>query len=310
MSGSAAKTRPRIGAHTSIAGSLERAAEKAFELGCDAFQIFSSSPRMWRAAKLDEGAVSRFRNARERYGLGPLLIHGNYLVNMASTDRVIRRKSKRAFRAELERAAIVGADYVVIHPGSHKGQTLGEAIRVLSDSIAQASKGFPWDGVELLLENTAGSGQTIGRDFDELAEIKAQVQDKASIPIGFCIDTAHCLAAGFDISTETGFKQTLRKIDKAIGIHNVRAVHANDSKTPLGSRLDRHEHIGRGTIGRDGFRRMLHHPKLRRLPFILETPNDEHGGYEMDVAELKTLLKRRPRIRRARKPAGAARASR
>ena len=253
---------------------------------------------MWRAAKLDPAEVRRFKNARERHGLEPLLIHGSYLVNMASAGRVIRRKSIRAFRAELERASIVGADYVVIHPGSHKGQTLGEAIRVLSESITQACKGFRWEGLELLLENTAGGGQTMGRDFRELAEIKARVQEKASIPLGFCIDTAHCYAAGFDISTEAGLKETLRKIDKTIGINNVKAIHANDSKTPLGSRLDCHEHIGRGGIGREAFRRMLHHPRLQRVPFILETPNDEHGGYEMDVAELKTLMKRRPRSRR------------
>ena len=252
---------------------------------------------MWRAAKLDPAAVSRFKDARERHGLAPLLTHGSYLVNMASADRVIRRKSIRAFRAELQRTVIVGADYVVIHPGSHKGQTLGEAIQVLSESIAQASKGFCWEGLELLLENTAGGGQTMGRDFWELAEIKARVQERVSIPLGFCIDTAHCYAAGFDIATEAGFTQTLRKIDKTIGINNVKAIHANDSKTPLGSRLDRHEHIGRGGIGREGFRRMLHHPRLRRVPFILETPNDERSGYEMDVAELKTLLRRRPRSR-------------
>ncbi len=285
---------PRIGAHTSIAGSLERAAEQAAALGCDTFQIFSRSPRMWRAGQLDPAAVERLKEARERFGLAPLVIHGNYLVNLAAADPIVRKKSIAAFRDEVNRAVALGAEYLVIHPGSHRGQTPARAMKTLANSVAKAVRGIRWNNLELLLENTAGGGTSIGRDFSELAELRDMIQKKASVPVGFCIDTAHSYEAGFDVSTSRGLNNTLRLIDDTIGIEAVRVIHANDSKTSLGSNADRHEHIGKGKIGREAFRRMLHHPKLRGKPFILETPQDAGGGHQRNVKALKTLLRRLP----------------
>jgi deoxyribonuclease-4 len=282
---------PRIGAHTSIAGSLERAAEEAAALGCNTFQIFSRSPRMWRSGKLDPAAVERLKDARERFGLTPLVVHGNYLVNLAAADAVVRQKSIAAFRDEVNRALTLGAEYLVIHPGSHRGQTLTRAMKTLAASVAKAVRGIRWNHLELLLENTAGGGASIGRDFSELAELREMIQKKASLPVGFCIDTAHSYEAGFDVSTPGGLHKTLRLIDETIGIEAVRVIHANDSKTALGSNADRHEHIGKGKIGREAFRRMLHHAKLRGKPFILETPQDEGSGHRRNVKALKTLLR-------------------
>jgi deoxyribonuclease-4 len=247
---------------------------------------------MWRSPTLDPAAVAQLKAFRAKHDLMPLVIHGNYLTNMAAADPVIRRFSIKGFRDEVERALAIGAEYLVIHPGSFRGQTLEQAIVVLADSIAAAAKGLRWDGLRLLLENTAGGGQTIGRDFPELAEIRECIEDKCAIPAGFCIDTAHCFAAGFDISTAPGLEETLGRIDHFLGLQNVPVIHANDSRTPLGSRVDRHEHIGEGGIGREGFRRILRHPKLRGKVFILETPVGEDGTHARNVKALKALLRR------------------
>jgi deoxyribonuclease-4 len=283
----------RIGAHESIAGSLERSVERALASECNALQIFSRSPRMWKAASLNGDAVERFRNARAEHDIWPVVIHGNYLMNMASPDPVIRELSTQAFRGEAERALAIGADYLVIHPGSYKGQTLGRAMRTLSASIARAVKGVRWDGLRLLLENTAGGGMSIGRGFEELAELRAQIERKASLSVGFCIDTAHCYEAGFDVSTAAGLEETLRSIDCAIGLDNVPVLHCNDSKTALGSRHDRHANIGKGYLGREAFRRFLRHPRLCSKAFILETPADPDGLHRQDVRAMKTLAKAR-----------------
>ena len=249
---------------------------------------------MWRAGQLDPAAVERLKEARERFGLAPLVIHGNYLVNLAAADPIVRKKSIAAFRDEVNRAVALGAEYLVIHPGSHRGQTPARAMKTLANSVAKAVRGIRWNNLELLLENTAGGGTSIGRDFSELAELRDMIQKKASVPVGFCIDTAHSYEAGFDVSTSRGLNNTLRLIDDTIGIEAVRVIHANDSKTSLGSNADRHEHIGKGKIGREAFRRMLHHPKLRGKPFILETPQDAGGGHQRNVKALKTLLRRLP----------------
>jgi apurinic endonuclease APN1 len=182
---------------------------------------------------------------------------------------------------------------LVIHPGSYRGQTLNRALRVLSGSVAGAVRGVRWNGLELLLENTAGGGMSIGRDFDELAELRSAIERKAAISIRFCIDTAHCYQAGFDLSTAEGLETTLQRIERSIGLDGVCVLHANDSKTALGSRHDRHANIGLGRLGREAFRRMLRDPRLRGKPFILETPAGEDGTHRRDVATLKALARRR-----------------
>ena len=298
MHATRSKTVRRIGAHTSIAGGLVNAANEALELGCNTLQIFTRSPRMWRSAPLDPDGVAQLKDARAEHDLSPLVIHGNYLTNMAAADTAVRNKSIEAFRDEVRRALMIGADYLVIHPGSYRGQTLDKAMNVLASSIAQAVKGLGsngsgWKGLQLLLENTAGGGQTMGRDFTELAELSGRIQKKAAIPAGFCIDTAHCFEAGYNVSTAAGLKKTTELIEQTIGLDSVKVIHANDSRTPLGSHADRHEHIGEGEIGSDAFRRILNHPKWRTKPFILETPADELGTHHKNVQALKSLSKRR-----------------
>lgn len=287
----------RIGAHESIAGSLDRAVERAVASGCNAVQIFSRSPRMWKAANLKADQVERFRIARAENDVWPVVIHGNYLMNMASADPTIRERSTMAFRGEIESALLIGADYLVIHPGSYRGQTLGKAMGALAASIARASKGIHWNGLQLLLENTAGGGMSIGRAFDELAELRARIETKASVPVGFCVDTAHCYEAGFDVSTAGGLRQTLRTIDGTVGLANVPVLHCNDSKTALGSNHDRHANIGKGHLGREAIRRFLHHPDLRGKAFILETPADADGLHKTDVRAMKALARHRPEPR-------------
>lgn len=280
---------PRIGAHTSIAGALENAALEAVGLGLNTFQIFSRSPRMWRATKLDPARIEALKALRKEHALKPLVIHANYLINLAADDAGNRARSTASFRREIKRALAIGAEYVVLHPGSAKDQTPQEAVARLASSFAKATRGIEWSGLELLLENTAGGGATLGRAFSELAAIREAILEKTDAPIGYCLDTAHMFAAGFDISTEAGLEETLRAAGRRLGLRRVRVIHANDSKTALGSRLDRHEHIGKGQIGAEAFRRILRHPKLRRKPFLLETPLGADGTHRANVATLKAL---------------------
>jgi deoxyribonuclease-4 len=294
----------RIGLHTSIAGSLERAAEQAVALGCNTFQIFSRSPRMWKSPPLDPAAIDRLKAVRTKHDLRPMVIHGNYLTNMAAADKAIRDNSIASFRDEVQRALALGAEYLVIHPGSYKGQTLPKAITTLARSIDKAVRGIKWDGLTLLLENTAGGGMSIGREFSELAELRALIEKKPGIPTGYCIDTAHCFEAGYDISTPDGLEGTIAAIERDLGLDNVPVIHTNDSKTPFGSRVDRHQHIGHGEIGAPAFGRILRHPKLAGKAFILETPIEEEGDDQRNVDMLKALAQARRKQNPDRKGAG------
>lgn len=282
----------RIGAHVSIAGSLLSAIDEADALGANAIQIFSRSPRMWKAPPLDPEQVAAFREARKERGIGPLAVHASYLLNMASPDRVNRQRSIRSFREELERARALGADGLVLHPGSAKGyETPAPAIEVLARSIAEACEGFNWERLGLWLENTAGGGASLGRTFEELAAIRETILAETEIPVGFCLDTAHTLAAGYDIATPIGLRETVKTVDRTLGLDRLKLIHANDSKSPLGSRLDRHEHIGEGKIGREAFGRIVNHPKLRSKPFVVETPHGADGTHQRNVQALRSLVR-------------------
>jgi deoxyribonuclease-4 len=283
-----------FGLHTSTAGGLDNAAREALEFGANCFQIFSSSPRTWRASPLDPTRIEAFHALRQKHDLGPVAIHCNYLINLAATDENVLRQSMMSFRGELERALAIGAEYLVLHPGSKKGHASpGDAVLLAAASIAAASKGLAFpaagQGFRLLLENTAGAGQSIGSAFEELASLSELAQRAgAQMQIGYCIDTCHCLAAGYDVASEAGLDETVRSLDRALGLDNVPMFHANDSKGALGSHLDRHANIGDGHIGLDGFRRILNHPHLADKAFILETPADD-GGAERDLATLRKL---------------------
>jgi deoxyribonuclease-4 len=279
----------RLGIHTSTSGSLEGAALTAAELGANTFQIFSASPRMWRARVPDPEQIRLIRAARERFDLNPLVVHANYLINLASQDPLIRAKSIDGFRGEIERAAAIGAEYLVVHPGSYRGQSVEAGIAAVALGLRDAAAGLRTLQVKVLLENTAGCGAALGSRFEELHSIRALARDLTSLPVGYCFDTCHLLAAGFDIATSAGLRNTLRDAELILGLENVCVIHANDSKTPLGSRVDRHANIGDGYIGRDAFRRILTHPKLRTKPFILETPVDEPGDDRRNLDTLKAL---------------------
>ena len=286
----------RIGIHTSIAGDIAGALDSAAKLGANALQIFSSSPRMWPrgGSRIAEADATRFRARRAELGLGPLVIHDNYLINLASPDRVMRTRSIQAFHDELVRAVALGADFLVAHPGSGLGTDKDQAIAEIAEGMRHAAKGMKLGDLRILVENTSGMGSAVGARFEE---IKAILDQTGDLPMGVCLDTAHTFEAGYDITTPEGLEATLAAVDRTVGLDRVYVLHINDSKTALGSRVDRHEHIGRGKIGLAGFGRILNHarlgPGLQGLPgraFILETPIDRPGDDRRNVRALWDLV--------------------
>ncbi len=286
----------RIGIHTSIAGDIAGALDSAAKLGANALQIFSSSPRMWPrvGSRIPEADAARFRARRAELALGPLVIHDNYLINLACPDRVMRTKSIQAFHDELVRAVALGADFLVAHPGAGLGNDKHQAIDDIAEGMRHAAKGMKLGGLRILVENTAGMGSAVGARFEE---VKAILDQTGDLPMGVCLDTAHTLEAGYDITTEEGLETTLAAVDRTVGLDRVYVLHVNDSKTPLGSRIDRHENIGRGKIGLQAFARILNHARLGPGPqglagraFILETPIDKPGDDRRNVRALWELV--------------------
>lgn len=280
----------RIGVHLGTAGGASNAVLRAQEIGANTFQIFSSSPRMWRAPKVDPKQCERMRALRAEHGVGPLVIHTSYLVNVCSQTEEVRRKSVDAFRGEMERALALGAEYLVLHPGSWKGMTRDEGLRLAAESISKAIEGLPWQGCgfAILIENTAGAECSLGGSFDQVAELVALLRNHA--PVGVCLDTCHTHVAGYDLVSETGYEETMRQIASTVGFESVRVWHCNDAKAARGSKLDRHEHIGQGTIGIEPFRRLLNDKRFADAAFIAETPVDEEGDEEKNVRVLKSLV--------------------
>jgi deoxyribonuclease-4 len=223
-------------------------------------------------------------------GLGPLVIHDNYLINLASANPVLRARSVQAFHQEIVRAIALGADYLVAHPGCcGVDRPVPEAISAIAQGLRQAARGLKLGDLRLLLENTAGQGTSIGSKFEELGDIIDACPD---LPLGLCVDTAHLFASGWDIRTDDGLDRTLMALDRTVSLDRVFVFHINDSKTQLGSRVDRHEHIGKGKIGLDAFRRILNHSLLGGRAFIAETPIDRPGDDRRNVATLWKLLRR------------------
>lgn len=286
----------RIGIHTSIAGSYLNALESARRLGCNALQIFSASPRMWAGgpARIAEVDAAAFRARREQLALGPLVIHANYLINLAAQQPMLRTRSIQALQDELVRGIALGADFVVVHPGSNGGSPGRHAVATVIESVRQATRRIPAVNLRILIENTAGMGAALGWRLEEIAQILNGLQELA---VAACLDTAHLFAAGYDIKSEGGLESTIDLIDRTIGLERVPVFHANDSKTPLGARVDRHAHIGKGKIGADAFRRILANPRLgaaapHGLPgraFLAETPIDDPGDDRRNVAKLWEL---------------------
>ena len=280
----------RVGIHTSTAGGVELAAERAYRLGANTFQIFSSSPRQWRPYALSEAQCSRMRLLREQHGIGPLVIHTNYLVNLASITAEFHRKSVAAFRGELERAVQLGAEFLVLHPGSFRGRSREEGLELAARSVAEAAQGLELEksNLTVLIENTAGAEFSLGGSFDQVAQMLERLRPVCRV--GACIDTCHTHAAGYDLVSEAGWQQTMAELDATIDLKNVFVWHCNDAKDARGSRRDRHEHISRGTIGLEPFRRLLNDPRTEEAAFIAETPIDEPGDDLRNVAILKSLV--------------------
>jgi len=283
-------TSRRIGIHTSSSGGVQNAAERAYRLGCNTLQIFSSSPRQWAPYQLQQPLCDEMLRLRQKYDLKPLVIHTNYLVNMASTTESFLKKSIEAFRGEIERALALCADYLVLHPGSFRGANREQGL--LSTAAAIRAASYELDlakgGLTILIENSAGAEYSLGGSFEQVAEVIDHL--RGLIPVAACIDTCHTHVAGYDIVSEKGLKDTLQKLDKTIGLKDVRVWHCNDAKAACGSKLDRHQHVGKGTIGLEPFRRLLNDPRLKHAAFIAETPIDEPGDDRRNVETLKGLV--------------------
>jgi deoxyribonuclease IV len=286
----------RIGIHSSISGSHLNALESARKLGCNALQIFSASPRMWQMGnvRIAEQDGKAFRARREELQLGPLVIHANYLINLAAQQPMLRTRSIQAFHEELVRGLALGADFVVVHPGARGESSIERAIATIVESVKQAARRVPMGKMRILIENTAGMGTAVGARLEEVAEL---MQGLRGINAGVCIDTAHLFAAGYDIKSAEGLEKTLLEIDQTVGLDNVPVIHVNDSKIALGGRVDRHENLGEGKIGEEAFKRILQHPRLSSSAntglvgraFLLETPIENPGDDRKNVAKLWEL---------------------
>ncbi|HEY0004964.1 MAG TPA: deoxyribonuclease IV [Pyrinomonadaceae bacterium] len=280
-------SRPRIGFHAPIAGGLQNALLKSQERGGETVQIFSRNPRGWMAKPLTDEEVLRFRAVREETGIGPVSIHANYLINLAAADPQIREKSRASFHEEVERALLLGADYLVVHPGSAKGACEADGIRTCAESLQLACQGIELGSFRILLENTAGQGECIGHRFEHLSEI---IETCADLNLGVCFDTAHAFTAGYDIREPEGLAATIDALESHVGTENILAVHFNDSRADYNSRVDRHWHIGLGHIGRAALCRVAQHEKLAHAAFLLETPQDEIGDDERNLAMLRSFV--------------------
>lgn len=281
----------RVGIHTSTAGGVEFAAERAYRLGANTFQIFSSSPRQWKPYLLSKEQCERMRRLREKYDLKPLVIHCSYLVNLASVTPEFHRMSLTAFRGELERAVSLGAEFLVLHPGSFRGRSHDEGLELVAFSVAEAVRNLELEksGLRLLIENTAGAEFSLGGSFEQVAELLDELRDVC--PVGVCLDTCHTHVAGYDIVSEAGWHNTMRQVDQVIGLNNVFVWHCNDAKDPAGSKRDRHQHIGEGTIGIEPFQRLLNDPRTKHAAFIAETPIEKPKDDLRNVAVLKSLVR-------------------
>ena len=246
---------------------------------------------MWRAPKVDPKQAARMRELRRKYDVGPLVIHASYLVNVCSQTQEFRQKSVVALREEIERALAYRAEYLVLHPGSWKGLTRDEGLKLAAESIAHALEGPKWEGTgfRILIENTAGSECSLGGSFEQVAELVGLLRPRA--PVAVCLDTCHTHVSGYDLVSEEGFAATMREAEGTVGLDAVRVWHCNDAKAARGSKLDRHEHIGQGAIGVEPFRRLLNDPRFTHCAFIAETPVDEPGDEERNVRVLKSLVR-------------------
>ena len=283
----------RIGVHVGIAGGPWTAVERAVEACANTFQIFSASPRQWKASPVKAEDALKMRELRAEHDVNPVAIHASYLINLCSQTESVRENSVEGFRGEVERALDLGAEFLVLHPGSWKGLTRDEGLRLAAESIERAvgtlGGGRSWQGKDfkILIENTAGAEFSLGGRFEQVAELVERL--KACAPVGVCLDTCHVHVAGYDIVSSEGYDATMKQVGETVGFDAVKLWHCNDAKAAMGSKLDRHEHIGEGTIGAAAFKRLLHDARFEHCAFIAETPVDEPGDELRNVMALRAL---------------------
>lgn len=278
-----------FGAHVSVSGGVDKAFARGEEFAMEAIQVFTKNERQWRAKPLADDVVERWYEERARTGIEKIVTHASYLINLASPKDDLREKSILAFQEELERCETLGIQGLVIHPGAHTGSGEEAGIAAVADSLNRAHEALPHLRVLTLLETTAGQGTTLGRTFEELAAMIDGVEAKDRV--GVCLDTCHVFAAGYDFRTDEGYAEMMRHFDEALGIDRLKAIHLNDSKFPLGSNRDRHEHIGDGEIGLEGFRNLVNDPRLAGVPGLLETEKGDDNAFDgRNLATLRGLV--------------------
>jgi deoxyribonuclease-4 len=275
-----------LGAHVSISGSIDKAVDRAVELGCTTFQIFTRNPRGWEAKPLTKKEVEEFRRKFEERGFKVAVAHMPYLPNISSPDKTAHKRSTKSLIQELRRSGELGLQYLVVHVGSHMGKGVEVGIRQAAEAVNTALSQVEND-VMILLENMAGQRNSVGSTFENIRSILDLV--KNGDRVGVCLDTCHAFAAGYDLRAREAIDETLKRFDEIIGLDKLKVIHVNDSKGDLGSGIDRHEHIGMGKIGERGFFELFHHPVIRPLPLILETPVDSRGNFATNMAKLKEL---------------------
>jgi len=276
-----------LGAHMSIAGGYYKAVEAAAKLRMDTVQLFTKNNTQWRAKPILDDDVRRFQSGLGELGISHPIAHSSYLINLASPDPALSRKSADAFAEELQRADRLGIPYVVLHPGSYIEGTETAGLKRIIRALDRVHRRTKTVAARCLLETTAGQGTSLGCRFEHLAAILEGVKEPDRL--GVCFDTCHVFAAGYPLATEKEYKTTMRAFNKLIGVKRIKAFHLNDSKRPLGARVDRHEHIGRGFLGLRPFRRLLSDRRFRRTPMYLETPKGREKGRELDAINLQTL---------------------
>ncbi len=276
-----------LGAHESIAGGYHKAVERAHHCGCDCVQLFTKNNNQWAGKEITPRQARQFRQAMARLGLSHAIAHDAYLINLASPQRVLWRKSIDAFVEELRRAAMLGIPYVVTHPGSFTSSSEARGLRRIAEALDEIHLQTRRVRTRCLLETTAGQGTSLGWRFEHLAAIFDGARDPHRL--GVCFDTCHVFAAGYPMRTKRQYQATMETMDRAFGLERVKAFHLNDSRRELGSRVDRHEHIGHGRMGLQPFRQLLNDPRFREVPMYLETPKGQRDGVDWDVINLKTL---------------------
>ncbi|HET9315711.1 MAG TPA: deoxyribonuclease IV [Vicinamibacteria bacterium] len=281
-----------LGAHVPTAGGLHNAPAHGHDIGATAIQVFTRSQRQWAARPLEHEEAASFRAALAASGVRSVMSHASYLINLASPDPALSERGREAFRVEMTRCHALGIPLLVFHPGAHLGAGEDEGVRAVARSLDVVLTACRGARVTPAIELTAGQGSCVGHRFEHLAEMLARVKSPDRVAV--CLDTCHLYAAGYDIATPRGYEKTLAEFDRVVGLDKLRAIHLNDSRKPLGSRVDRHAPIGEGFLGLRTFRRLLADPRLRDVPKVLETP----GGLEAWRRELALLRGLRPRARR------------